>query len=263
MASKRKPQERFLYLSPTALTGFFNSPCPAQWKYDRDWERLNVEEEEYFRIGNLVHAMLEGKIRPDRYPEEKVALRFFDKLNLLRAELGFEIVEVAHQEKWEEYEIAPGVIWRMKIDLFGYIGDEPTIGDYKTGAQWEGTVLRVKGEKIAREIIPQAEAFQGPGYTKTPINRPLPEGFDRWPKRVIFMVAGYRGVPRAIEYDWSQESEDSMMRAIALVKSAFDADNFPKVKGKHCNKCPFFEKCYDIIGEQKLFRMKTHKKARR
>lgn len=259
MASKSKTQERFLYLSPTALSWFFNSPCPAQWKYDREWERLHVVEEEYFRIGNLVHAMLEGKKRPDRYPDEKVALKFYDKLNILRAELGFEVVNITDQERWEEYEILPGVKWRMKIDLFGYLEDEPTIGDYKTGAEWQGVTLRVKGEKLAREIIPQSEAFQGPGYTKTPIGRPLPEGFDRWPKRVVFMVAGYRGMPRAIVYEWSQESEDNMLAAIRLVKHAWDTDNFPKIKGKHCNKCPFFEKCYGIIGEQKLFRRKTHK----
>ena len=246
--AKQKPK---LYLSPSSLGYFYESRCPAAWHYNTKLIPIGEVNEAMAR-GTLVHALLEGTISLGDVTDQKAAM-LYDKINSIRSSMN---IQIDQTEIWQEFEIIPGVIWRRRLDAIGSVsGYRTTIIDYKTaGGGWKTIPI---GDNV---ISPQSLGFQSIGYAV-----PMP-GVKNWPVQVMFIVAGYRGPAQIFTYTYNKVDHKNLLDAIRLVKTAYDTNSFPKVRGYACAgsstepPCPFLAPCFNEPNWAAKFTEKKHGK---
>ena len=255
-------------LSYSAIKDYFapydgegsHPPCPAAWKYHRELEPVGAAPRTFADTGSLVHSMLDGETDPATVTND-TALMFYSKLDALRQSIGLQVIKgLKHDgaEFFQKIKILPGVEIVRKIDLIGRVSfyKELILGDWKTS----GAIF--KSLESDPKIVPQALSMQGITYLIPPEQKHLDRlGIKKWPRRLLYFVAGFRGSPTWFEYEYSKIDHENLLDAAATVATAIREDRFPKIRDKHCLKCPFVGPCFDQKGWRKKFKKKgTHKK---
>lgn len=225
-----KKNDGKVYLSPSSLQHWFEYGCPARWKLEKDYEPKI--ENEFATRGKLVHSMLDGSVSVGLVTD-RLALAFYSKIDTAFKTSGMTTVE---NEIPQSFEILPDIVWVRRIDRIAVLPDDtPVIVDFKTtGAIWK---------ELKNGIIPQALAFQGPGYT-TP---PPPDMWTKtpWPATLFYLVSGFKGPASFIRYEATEELTDNFLNSVRMAADAISRNRFPKIYGKHCLECPVAAACFN------------------
>ena len=85
----------------------------------------------------------------------------------------------------------------------------------------------------------------------------------KWPTKMQYLVAGYRGDAKMFEYRYSNVDYRNFMDTVEIVAGIERAEKFPKNYGKHClgtaenkNGCPFFNVCFKVPNWKKYYKEK-------
>lgn len=244
-------------LTPSNLTYWYESGCPAAWDFDREWEALGSKE--WAERGTLVHSMMEGTLKRADV-DDKLALAFYDKLNEFWVASGWTAIKDLDGKPLDEvkqrFRIAPGVDISRKIDrLATDENGKPLIIDWKTtpGYGWK-TVTGVD----YTNVYPQAHGFQSIGYLLPPpadewAKRRMPKKL-KWPKRMVYVVAPLRGAVQVLSYEWSDEDYENFVQATEVVSVAAKKERFPKIMGKACFDCRYKALCHESPGWEGQYR---------
>lgn len=265
--------DEIIWLSPSAVTRFFECKCPAAWLYSQMYSKKEGIPQQ---IGKDAHAKLEGKdISKSKTASE--GERFAQKLEEGQATLDVEIENNAR----EQYESFPfpgvdGVQWVRVIDVMAKMrpDGERVILDYKTGKEWKPIY-----DKEGNEIYPLAHGFQSAGYLIPPVKpskeqierqktraleqglqwKPKPKGwYDAWPTMVIYIVASWRKEPVIAPYHLNQADLDNLREAIKLIQWSVLNKNLPKIRGHHCHDCHYRRVCYNELGWKYHYEKRSH-----
>lgn len=230
-------------LSPSSLQYFFESKCPAAWKYSQAMRPK--EKDEFAERGVLVHSLMEGATKENEVEDTK-ALLLYHKLIDIKNLLGLEILE---KEVWINTRIMPGVEWVGRVDaLAKTVHGSTVLLDYKTiyGGGWKWS----ENTPYKAVFWPQALSFQATGYT-------LPQLGRKWPRELWFLIAGLKGPAYSIPYVFDKEDYKNLLDAVSFVKKAKE---FPKVRGKQClsrggtNKpCEYLDVCFKLKGWEEKY----------
>lgn len=244
-------------LSPTSLTKWYTSGCPAAWKFAQEWDVLTPNI--HLVIGTLVHGLMDGqfsadKPEPDYNPDWwQTAVTIYKKLLVFKADLGFTVVRNSRGEPMVEFkyewDIARGLRYVCKADALVYDSQGVlALVDYKStlGNGWKNFIL--SPEKF---VVPQAYGFQSESYLLKPPKKVRSKlGLDdAWPERLYYLVGPARGPCQVFSYDKDKNEYANFKAALALAAVAIENGRFPKVKGKQCFDCDFARLCY---GRQDL-----------
>lgn len=219
-----------LRLSYSSLQFYFESGCPAAWKFRQEMRPKAIHP--FAATGILVHSVMAQEKKIEEV-EDKNVLMYVKKLRELANTTGIVILK---REFWRTVDIMPGVEWVAKIDFRGTnYGGQDILGDWKTtGNGWK--------HPLDGQISPVARSFQGSGY--------LTRGNEKkWPRMLYNFVVGFRGPGEVIIYRYNEKDDENLKEAIQVVKKQ---KRFPKVYGKHClgvkpdgsDKCDFFAACF-------------------
>lgn len=247
-------------LTPSNLAYWFESGCPAAWKFDQEWESL--ESKEWAERGTLVHSMMDGLVlRKD--VEDRMALSFYDKLRDYWHDSGWKMLHDLDgkplNELKQKFKIAPGVLLSRRLDRIALVDDgRAAIIDWKTtpGYGWKSVV-----DSGLNLVYPQANGFQSIGYLLPPPKDEhekfrLPKHF-KWPRRMYYVVAPLRGAIQVIRYDWSEEAHQNFIHATEVAIPSIKRGHFPKIPGKHCHDCRFKALCWQTPGWEDGYRQRT------
>lgn len=250
-----------LRLSQSSLNRWFDYKCLAAWDFQRKLELKNGEVSQPLELGILVHKMLEGDVDISTVQDAN-AKRFYDKINILHLQTDYEVLL---SEFWVRFPLMRGVEWIAKIDQMARNRKtgELVIIDFKTtGAVW----------KSVGKITPQARGFQAISYLIPPPAKVLAKlnqkwypkvEIKKWPTRILYFVAGYRGDAVSFDYRFDREDYQNFIDTVAIVAGIERGKKFPKNRGKHCigtpdnkNGCPFFDACFKTAGWKKKYKVK-------
>lgn len=244
-------------LTPSSLAYWFDSGCPAAWKFDQEWESL--ENKEWAERGTLAHAMMDGQVARATV-EDKFVLAFYDKLSEFYKASGwqplFDLDQRPMNELKQRFRIAPGVDLSRRIDKAVVDTDgQNALVDWKTTPGYGWKAITDAGYEL---IYPQAHGFQSIGYLIPPPKEDwerlrLPKKF-KWPKKIIYVVAPLRGPIQVLQYNWSQERYTNFVHATQVAIPSIKQKHFPKIQGKQCHDCRFKSLCYQTPGWETGYR---------
>lgn len=249
-------------LSPTNLTRWYTSGCPAAWKFSQDYDVLTPNI--HLAVGNMVHGLMEGALsadKPEPYFEPdwwKAAVTIYKKLLTWKADLGLTVVRndqgLPLVEFKYEWDILPGIRYVCKADALVFDSDGVlAIVDYKStlGNGWKNFIL--SPEKM---VVPQALGFQSESYLIKPpkkVRTKLGLTEDVWPERLYYLVGPARGPCQVFHYDKDKQEYANFKAALKLAAASIQNGYFPKVKGKQCFECDFARLCYGRQDLEGLF----------
>lgn len=262
-------------LSPTSLTRWFTSGCPAQWNFSQHWDVLTPNS--HLLVGNAVHGLLEGQFSTDDYAGAaknlsgltdemwSSAVRIFQKLLAFKADLGFTVLRNSRGEPMVEFKyewrISPGIQYVCKVDFMGTDSEgQLVIVDYKStlGNGWKDFVV---GE--SNVVVPQKLGFQSESYLLIPpkaVRQKLGLGND-WPEKLYYLVGPARGPCQVFSYTKDKYEYANFKAALKLAAQAIEDSSFPKVKGKACFDCEFNKLCYQTFGVEQLYAARGARKG--
>lgn len=253
-------------LSPTNLTRWYTSGCPAAWKFSQDYDVLTPNI--HLVVGTTVHSLMEGSLSADKPPQDQfmppewwtAAVNIYKKLLTWKADLGFTVVRNTKGEPLVEFkyewDIAPGIRYVCKADALVYDNDGVlAMVDYKStlGNGWKNFVLDAE-----RFAVPQALGFQSESYLIKPPKKVRTKlGLDdQWPEKMYYLVGPARGPCQVFSYAKDKEEYANFKAALKLAAIAIENGHFPKIKGKQCFECDFAWLCYGRKDLEGLFAAK-------
>ena len=118
---------------------------------------------------------------------------------------------------------------------------------------WKSALGGWKTFRIGKEdyIAPLSKGFQSIGYVVPPPDNP------EWPKKMVYVVAGFRGPAQIFFYEYRKEDHDNLLSAARLLKVIIGAceldKHYPKVRGYVCHECRYKQVCYNMPGWENLY----------
>lgn len=235
-------------LSPSSLSAWWTSGCPAKWKYERGFESADPKDSEALQRGISVHSLLEGKslsAEPD-----KITATMYQKLRDLVAASGFRILASELTQKFRLPIDGINIEFTRRVDAIVQLPDTRiAVVDWKTtgGMGWKTAIME---EAV---VAPQALAFQTPGYLiRDPSKRLSDYGIGTeliWPDYIVYCVVGFKGAPQMF---YRQRSEEDEQRFLWLAEMAARSiymcetnDNYPKNFGRGCLDCKMRPMCFN------------------
>lgn len=230
-------------LSPTNLDRWFTLGCPAAW--DFNYRYSLVEPNPYAQFGNDVHACLEG---PADRPLDQKVVQTAGKLWAAANMLGLSDLDKPIIEKKQEWKLRAGITFVRKLDrIMLDAAGEPVIVDWKTHAGY-GWKQYPTPDGLSR-FTPQSMGTQTAGYFLKPPKKILAEtGLTRWPTKMYYIVAPARGVAQIFYEEQSDDADANFQTLLTQAAQAILTQQYPKVHGKHCSDCEFFDLCFQNPG---------------
>lgn len=248
-------------LSPSSLSAWWSSGCPARWKLEREWEPIIPDE--FMSRGTLVHSMLE-KPNSDAAVKgvtDTMAVTMYKKLHDLRNNMGLRILATELTQKFKLDYCELPIVWTRRIDVLGQLpSGELVIVDYKTsGAGWK---VVPKGEDL---VAPQSLGFQSIGYLIPNPNKTLADygiGLpDAWPTKILYLVVGMRGAPQMFSYEFSEEKLETfkllIISAARAIYTCLEYDEFPTNYGRGCIDCKVRPVCFEELGWNERYKSRS------
>lgn len=259
-------------LSPTSLTRWFSSGCPAQWNFSQNWDVLTPNI--HLLVGNAVHGLMEGRY-DQTHPDSAADLigltgemwsssvRIFQKLLTFKADLGFEVARNSRGEPMVEFKyewrISPNVQYVCKVDAWVRDMDgKLAVVDYKStlGNGWKQLIIGPD-----ESVVPQALGFQSESYLIKP-PKPVRKKLgldDEWPEKLYYLTGPARGPCQVFSYVKDKYEYANFKAALKLAAQGIQDSTFPKVKGKGCLDCEFNKLCYGALDLERFY---SHRSAR-
>lgn len=240
-------------LSASSMNTFF--ACPMAYWLGKNYKPAKVAQ--HFIDGTHVHALMEGK------DVREASQRAKDYYNTLKEaqELWEIVIDPAHHEIEQRFEIYPGVDLHRIIDAIGFIKNIPILIDWKTASTLDywNSVPQANTPEGYHHVSPKASGFQALAYLYPPPDEELKRlGLDEWPTTIYFVVGDPRGNHSVFPYSKQEGDDEGFLSAARIMAGSIKQGLFPRVRGDNCHagepmQCSMLPACFETKGWEKLY----------
>lgn len=240
-------------ISASGMNSFFT--CPMAYWLGTQYRPAKTPQ--HFIDGSSVHKLMEGKEAPEASQRAK---EYYQTLKETQEKWDI-LIDPAHHEIEQIFEIYPGINLHRIIDAIGFVNSVPVLIDWKTSSSldyWD-KVSQAWIQSGYSSIAPKASGFQALAYLLPPPKEMLKAlGLDSWPQTIYFVVGTSRREAGIFPYSIQEGDTEVLISAARIMAGSIKQGLFPRVRGEACHsntpiQCGMLQACFETKGWEALY----------